>query len=59
MIKTWAALTNGTNVVFAIVEFSIMDPAPYENTEYIGVPTEAYAIPEIGDIWTGDGFIKP
>lgn len=59
MIKTWAALTS-ENIVFDIVNFSLSEPSPYMNIQYVCIgPESPYSFPDIGDVWTGDGFIKP
>jgi len=57
----YAALDEN-NIVFDIVNMDILDdiPPPYPEVIYVkcgeGSP---YPLAEIGDLWTGDGFIKP
>lgn len=57
----YAALDEN-NIVFDIVNMDITDdvPPPHANSIYVkcgdGSP---YPLAEIGDLWTGDGFIKP
>lgn len=61
MIKTWAALDDNL-IVFDIVQFSITDPAPYSDAEYIFVGEGSpIPTPSIGDIWDAENnvFIKP
>lgn len=50
------------NVVIDIIEFDVLsgEPIPVEGAtlERVGPPTQV-PIPDIGDIWTENGFIKP
>lgn len=57
----YAALDEN-NAVFDIVNMDITDnvPAPYPTAIYVKCgPDSLYPTPDLGDIWTGDGFIKP
>ena len=59
-VQNWAVV-NENNIVQEVVLFDVLDPyaqAPTENPTW-GTYLIIGEIPDIGDIWTGDGFIKP
>jgi hypothetical protein len=59
-LQQWAVV-NENNVVKEVVWFDVLDPTatpPTENQTW-GTYLVIGEVPEVGDIWTGDGFIKP
>lgn len=59
-LAKWAGITN-EQIVFEIIDFDLFsgEEFPTPNT-YIKTGDETpYPTPDLGDIWTGDGFIKP
>lgn len=58
MINKFACLDEN-QIVFDFVEFDVLspDPVPVIAKNYHRV--DETALPDIGDIWTGDEFIKP
>jgi len=58
MINKFACLDEN-QIVFDFVEFDVLspDPVPVIAKNYARV--DETALPDIGDIWTGEEFIKP
>ena len=58
MKSTYACLDEN-QIVFDFTEFDVLSSDPVSVIAQNYYKVDETALPDIGDVWTGDGFIKP